>query len=134
MSKTKVTFKVSGMSCGGCSGAINRALSRLEGIEMAEANHEDGTTVVEFNEKQIAKQPEFLCLLGPRAVLKDQLSGLSREMLEVLPPFVCPSNGRCDVLRRTLPGPESEFSVFEDVAVCRYVGHNDRFAARQILE
>jgi copper ion binding protein len=55
MSKTKTTFRVSGMSCGGCSASIGRALSRLDGIDKAEADHEKGSTDVVFDEKTISK-------------------------------------------------------------------------------
>jgi copper chaperone CopZ len=52
----KVTLKVSGMHCTGCSGSISRALSRLDGIEHAEADHEKGTADVTYNEKSIGKE------------------------------------------------------------------------------
>ena len=52
---SKTIFRVSGMSCGGCSASIGRALSRLDGIEKAEADHEEGTADVIFNEKEISK-------------------------------------------------------------------------------
>ena len=55
MSKSKTTFRVSGMSCGGCSSSVGRALSRLDGIEKAEADHEKGSADVTFNEKSISK-------------------------------------------------------------------------------
>ena len=35
---TKITFKVSGMSCNGCSSSIGRAVSRLDGVEEAQAD------------------------------------------------------------------------------------------------
>ncbi|MHA1185693.1 MAG: heavy-metal-associated domain-containing protein [Candidatus Heimdallarchaeota archaeon] len=56
MSITKTTFRVSGMSCGGCSASIGRALSRLDGIEKAEADHEKGSADVSFDEKTISKE------------------------------------------------------------------------------
>ncbi|MHA1126410.1 MAG: heavy-metal-associated domain-containing protein [Candidatus Heimdallarchaeota archaeon] len=52
---SKTTFRVNGMSCGGCSASIGRALSRLDGIEKAEADHEKGTADVSFDEKKISK-------------------------------------------------------------------------------
>ncbi len=52
----KVTFKVSGMHCNGCSSSIGRALSRLDGIEHAEADFEKGITDVSYNEKAIEKE------------------------------------------------------------------------------
>lgn len=56
MSKSKTTFRVSGMSCGGCSSSIGRALSRLDGVEKAEADHVKGSADVVFNEKTISKE------------------------------------------------------------------------------
>lgn len=57
MSKnTKITFKVSGMSCNGCSSSIGRAVSRLDGVEEAQADFPKGIAEVKFNEKEIAKE------------------------------------------------------------------------------
>ena len=56
MSKSKTTFRLSGMTCGGCSGSVSRALSRLDGIENAEADHEKGSADVIFDEKTISKE------------------------------------------------------------------------------
>ncbi|MHA1221338.1 MAG: heavy-metal-associated domain-containing protein [Candidatus Heimdallarchaeota archaeon] len=57
MSKTKkITFKVSGMSCNGCSASIGRALTRLDGIDLAEASFEKSSAEVKYDEKQIDKQ------------------------------------------------------------------------------
>ncbi len=57
MSKNKkVTFKVSGMHCNGCSASIGKALSRLDGIEHAEADFQKGIADVAYNEKAIEKE------------------------------------------------------------------------------
>ncbi len=42
----KKTMKVEGMSCGGCSGKVKRALEALPEVEEALASHEDDTAVV----------------------------------------------------------------------------------------
>ncbi len=52
----KVTLKVSGMHCNGCSASIGKALSRLDGIEHAEADFQKGIVDVIFNEKAIEKE------------------------------------------------------------------------------
>jgi copper ion binding protein len=52
----KITFKVSGMSCNGCAASIGRALSRLDGIEKAEADFPEGKADVSFDEKKIEKE------------------------------------------------------------------------------
>ena len=56
MSKSKTTFNVSGMSCGGCSASIGRALSRLDGIEKAEADHVKGSAEVSYDDTMISKE------------------------------------------------------------------------------
>ncbi|HUT80642.1 MAG TPA: heavy-metal-associated domain-containing protein [Candidatus Bathyarchaeia archaeon] len=53
---TKITFKVSGMSCNGCAASIGRAVSRLDGVKNAEANFKEGSAVIEFDESLIKKQ------------------------------------------------------------------------------
>lgn len=55
MSKNKMTFKVSGMSCNGCSNSISKALSRMDGVKDAKADFQKGIAVVEYDEKIITK-------------------------------------------------------------------------------
>ncbi|NHJ39889.1 MAG: heavy-metal-associated domain-containing protein [Asgard group archaeon] len=56
MKAKKMKLKVSGMSCNGCSASIGRALSRLDGVEKAEADFPKGTADVTYNEKAISKE------------------------------------------------------------------------------
>lgn len=57
MSKNKkIIFKVSGMHCNGCSASIGKALSRLDGIEHAEADFQKGIADITYNEKVIEKE------------------------------------------------------------------------------
>ena len=42
----KIVLEVEGMHCGGCSGRLKRTLEAMEGVESAEASHEDGTASV----------------------------------------------------------------------------------------
>lgn len=44
-----VEFKV-GMTCGGCSGAVTRILSKIEGVESIDANVEAKTVKVTVDE------------------------------------------------------------------------------------
>jgi len=44
------------MSCDGCAASIGRALSRLDGIEKAEASFQKGVAEVKFNTALIEKQ------------------------------------------------------------------------------
>ena len=46
----KKLMKVEGMHCGGCSGRLKRTLEAMEGVESAEASHEEGTASVVCNE------------------------------------------------------------------------------------
>ena len=42
----ELRLKVEGMKCGGCETRIKNALSALEGVEKAEANHRNKTVTV----------------------------------------------------------------------------------------
>ena len=39
-------FDVSGMTCGGCTGSVQRALSKIDGVSRAEVSLRPGTAVV----------------------------------------------------------------------------------------
>ncbi len=43
MSMERVTMKIDGMTCGGCESSIKTALERLDGVQVLEASHEEGT-------------------------------------------------------------------------------------------
>ena len=45
-----VTFKVTGMKCGGCENNIKNRLSSIDGVLSVEAKHKDDSVSVEFNE------------------------------------------------------------------------------------
>lgn len=47
------TITVQGMTCGGCEQSIQKALSRLDGVEDARASHEDGTVTVRFDSGRV---------------------------------------------------------------------------------
>jgi copper chaperone CopZ len=42
----KQTYKIDGMMCGGCSGAVQAALMQTDGVSDARVSHVDGTAVV----------------------------------------------------------------------------------------
>lgn len=46
---SKKTLKVEGMMCGNCSAKVQNALMAIPGVRSAEANHNKGTAVVEFD-------------------------------------------------------------------------------------
>lgn len=54
----RATFKVEGMTCGGCEATIKRALEKIEGVRAAEASYEKGEAVVEFDPEKT--KPEEL--------------------------------------------------------------------------
>jgi copper chaperone CopZ len=43
---TKYELEVTGMGCGGCESKVEAALTALEGVERASADHETGKVVV----------------------------------------------------------------------------------------
>ncbi|QLF92518.1 heavy-metal-associated domain-containing protein [Pseudomonas sp. ABC1] len=45
---SSITFEVQGMSCGGCSGKVKRALEALEGVSSTEVVLESGAVTVEY--------------------------------------------------------------------------------------
>ena len=60
MSET-TTFQVQGMTCIGCENRLGTALSRLDGVQEATADHRAGQVRVRFdpalaNQKQIAER------------------------------------------------------------------------------
>jgi len=51
----KITLEVEGMSCGHCEKAIVNSLIDL-GATSANANHVEGTVIVEFNPEKISRK------------------------------------------------------------------------------
>ncbi|MCS3923751.1 heavy-metal-associated domain-containing protein [Methanosalsum natronophilum] len=47
----KVKFDIEGMSCQHCKSAVESSLSSLNGILVAEVNLDEGTAIVEYDEK-----------------------------------------------------------------------------------
>lgn len=41
-----LSFDVSGMTCGGCTGSVQRALSKVDGVSQAEVTLQPGTATV----------------------------------------------------------------------------------------
>lgn len=50
----KITIKIKGMSCAGCSAGAAAALKRVPGVTSAEVSLERGEAVVEYDEKKAA--------------------------------------------------------------------------------
>jgi copper chaperone len=53
------TIKVSGMTCGGCSGSVTRVLSELPGVAKAEVTLDPAQAVVQFDPAQVTR--DALC-------------------------------------------------------------------------
>lgn len=52
-SATTSTFRVTGMTCGGCEVGVRRVVNKLEGIEDVEASHEEGTATVTYRADEV---------------------------------------------------------------------------------
>lgn len=44
-----VTFKVSGMTCGGCSSSLEKKLAAEDGVSKAIASHDENTATVTYD-------------------------------------------------------------------------------------
>lgn len=49
---TQCALKVSGMTCGGCAGMVEKSLLRLEGVKTAKVDFKTGEAQVEFDSKK----------------------------------------------------------------------------------
>ncbi len=48
---TQCALKVSGMTCGGCAGMVEKSLLKLDGVTTAKVDYKTGEARVEFNSK-----------------------------------------------------------------------------------
>ena len=73
------TFKIDGMTCGGCSNKVQKALDELDGIESCSVNVDKGQALIVFNdeivnEKQILSaltdKTDFSCSIPQKKVRK----------------------------------------------------------------
>jgi copper chaperone len=51
-----VKYKVDGMTCGGCSGSLERLLNELDGVSQAKASHEDNSCEVTFDPAKVSDE------------------------------------------------------------------------------
>ncbi len=49
---TQCALKVSGMTCGGCAGMVEKSLLKLEGVTTAKVDYKTGEAQVEFDAKK----------------------------------------------------------------------------------
>ena len=52
----RVEIPVQGMTCGGCERSVQAALSQLEGVSGAEADHTAGRVRISFDAEQVDEQ------------------------------------------------------------------------------
>jgi copper chaperone CopZ len=52
----KVEIKIAGMACAGCSGAVERALSKLDGVKVARVDLAKKTAYVDYDPDKLALQ------------------------------------------------------------------------------
>lgn len=45
----KLTLTVHGMSCGGCSGRLERGLAKVDGVQSVEASHDDDRATIHYD-------------------------------------------------------------------------------------
>ena len=73
------TFKIDGMTCGGCASKVNKALDSLEGIQSCDVNVDKGQAKIIFddskiNEKEIletlSNKTNFSCSIPEKKVRK----------------------------------------------------------------
>ena len=53
---SKATFKVSGMSCSSCEGAVKGAVTKVDGVKSVDANAEKGTAVVAYDPAKTSEE------------------------------------------------------------------------------
>ena len=53
---TDTTFKVPDMSCGHCKAAVEGELNKLSGVESSNADLENGTVVVRYDESRVSTE------------------------------------------------------------------------------
>ena len=52
---TELTLPVTGMTCGGCENAVQRALGQLPGVVQVTASHRDATVRIAFDPAQVTR-------------------------------------------------------------------------------
>ncbi len=53
---TDTTFRVPDMSCGHCKAAVEGELNKLSGVENSNADLENGTVVVRYDESRVSTE------------------------------------------------------------------------------
>ncbi len=50
-----IPYKVTGMTCGGCSGRLKKVLERADGVSEADASHEEERCTITFDPDRISE-------------------------------------------------------------------------------
>jgi len=72
--KTKtVTFKVEGMTCGGCVIGVRKVLTRLPGVSKADVTYEESRAVVSYDPAKVTlkQMTDAIATLGYKATVVD---------------------------------------------------------------
>ena len=60
----KVTFDVKGMTCGGCSGKVSKALAKVEGVSVDKVCHKSGKACVTFDPAKVSQDKVVAAIDG----------------------------------------------------------------------
>lgn len=59
-----LSFDVGGMTCGGCTGSVQRVLSKLDGVSRAEVTLSPGTATVDVDPDRVTSAQVELVIAG----------------------------------------------------------------------
>jgi copper chaperone len=59
-----LSFDVSGMTCGGCTGSVQRVLSKLDGVSRAEVTLSPGIAIVDVDPNRVTSAQVELVIAG----------------------------------------------------------------------
>ena len=73
---TTSSFKVEGMTCGGCEGGVKLKVKKLEGVKSVEASHKEGTAKVVYDADKVTPEDIIAAIkeLGYSAELADDVT------------------------------------------------------------
>lgn len=66
------TFRVEGMTCGGCAAGLKMTVKKLDGVQKAEASYEEGKAVVTYDPSKLKPEQIIAAIekLGYKATLQ----------------------------------------------------------------
>lgn len=94
MTQKEITLTVRGMVCGGCEGAVERALQQLEGVEQSKANHSTESVWVQFDPDKIdiSTISETITTTGYEVVEHPPVDESILEAVQVQDPAATPAS------------------------------------------